>query len=88
VALRRSGRASVYATGRCGKAVDRRTETALSWLRRAPLGQLDPSLAHPVRSRVLCPLTGKAVDKSPGKVISKFHEERFWVRVRARSLSH
>jgi hypothetical protein len=63
VTLRRSDQASVYATGRRGKAVDRRRETALSWPWRESAGGCE--VGH--LGREIC-------DKSSMKVIN----ERFW----------
>ena len=66
----------------CRPAGARKLSTAV--LRRlsadfgATSAALDPSLDHPVRSRVLCPHARKAVDKSPQESDQQVSCERFW----------
>jgi hypothetical protein len=54
-------------TGRRAKAVDRRPEAALSWLRRATSAALDPSLDHAVRTRGCVPCQESCGQVTPGK---------------------
>ena len=67
----------------------RRAKLSTGVLRRLSAGfgatsaALNPSLDHPVRSRVLCPMPGKLWTSHPRKVINRFQAKDSGPRVRA-----